>query len=64
MAALAALAGCAAVGLGLFASLRFDTPSGPSIVAAAAVLFAASLLPFSRLHRLFKRGRKRKGEAR
>jgi zinc transport system permease protein len=64
MAALAALAGCVAVGLGLFASLRFDTPSGPSIVAAAAVLFAASLLPFSRLHRLFERCRNRDGAAR
>jgi zinc transport system permease protein len=64
MAALAALAGCVAVGLGLFASLRFDTPSGPSIVAAAALLFAASLLPFSRLHGLFEGAKKGDGAAR
>jgi zinc transport system permease protein len=50
MAMLAALVGCAAVGLGLFASLRLDTPSGPSIVIAAALLFALGLLapPYSR----------------
>jgi zinc transport system permease protein len=52
MAALAAVVGCAAVGLGLFASLRLDTPSGPSIVMAAASLFAVSLLPLSRLYEL------------
>ncbi|MGZ9032825.1 MAG: metal ABC transporter permease [Rhodospirillales bacterium] len=57
MAVLAALAGCAAVGLGLFASLRLDTPSGPSIVVAAAALFAASLLPVSRLPGLFARAK-------
>ncbi|HYN39214.1 MAG TPA: metal ABC transporter permease [Rhodospirillales bacterium] len=57
MAVLAALAGCAAVGLGLFASLRLDTPSGPSIVVAAAALFAASLLPVSRLPSLFARAK-------
>ncbi len=45
MAVLAAIAGCLAVGLGLFASLRFDTPSGPSIVVAAAVIFSFGLLP-------------------
>jgi zinc transport system permease protein len=28
---------------GLFASLRWDTPSGPSIVVAATVLFALGL---------------------
>lgn len=43
MAALAAGAGALAVAAGLAASLAFDTPSGPSIVAAAAVLFALSL---------------------
>lgn len=40
MALIAALAGCAAVGLGLGASWYADTPSGPSIVAAAVALFA------------------------
>lgn len=43
MAVLAALAGAVAVAAGLAASLAFDTPSGPSIVAAAAVLFALSV---------------------
>jgi zinc transport system permease protein len=42
MAAGAALAGCLAVGLGLWCSLRWDTPAGPSVVVAAAALFAAS----------------------
>ena len=35
--------GCAAVGLGLWGSVAFDAPSGPSIVVAALVLFVASL---------------------
>lgn len=43
MALLAGLFGIAAVVGGLYASLAFDTPSGPSIVVAALVLFAASL---------------------
>jgi len=40
MAALASGLGCAAVGVGLWASLHWDTPAGPSIVVAAATLFA------------------------
>lgn len=40
MAALASVFGCAAVGLGLWASLRWDTPAGPSVVLAATLLFA------------------------
>ncbi len=40
MAALASLIGALAVLAGLAASLRFDTPAGPSIVAAATSLFA------------------------
>jgi zinc transport system permease protein len=39
MAALAAVAGALAVALGLGASLAWDTPAGPSIVVAAALLF-------------------------
>ncbi|WP_366557758.1 hypothetical protein [Albidovulum sp.] len=31
---------------GLWLSLLFDTPAGPSIVAAAAGLFGLSLIPF------------------
>jgi zinc transport system permease protein len=30
---------------GLFGSLTYDTPSGPSIVVAALILFILSLLP-------------------
>ena len=44
MAILAACAGVAAVVGGLFGSLHWDTPSGPSIVVAALVLFLASLM--------------------
>ena len=51
MAVLAALVGVAAVVGGLFGSLEWDTPSGPSIVVAAFVLFVASLLPAGRLLR-------------
>src|SRR5690606_36857750 len=42
MAALAAIGGVVAVVGGLYGSLRFDTPSGPSIVVAALVVFAAT----------------------
>jgi zinc transport system permease protein len=43
MAVLAAAVGVLAVALGLTASLRWDTPSGPSVVVAAFTLFLASL---------------------
>jgi zinc transport system permease protein len=43
MALLAAIAGMLAVALGLGASLAWDTPAGPSIVVAAALLFLVSL---------------------
>jgi len=43
MALIAAGLGMGAVALGLSGSLGFDTPAGPSIVAAAALIFAASL---------------------
>jgi zinc transport system permease protein len=53
MAMKAALVGAAAVVGGLFASLQLDTPSGPSIVVAAVVMFALSLaLPGNALSRL------------
>jgi zinc transport system permease protein len=48
MAVLASLIGAVAVVGGLFGSLRYDTPSGPSIVVAALILFVMSLLPFGR----------------
>jgi zinc transport system permease protein len=44
MALLAVLAGVLSVVLGLFGSLQWDTPSGPSVVVAAMVLFALALL--------------------
>ena len=46
MAVFASLGGALAVVAGLFGSLRFDTPSGPSIVGAALLLFLLSLLPY------------------
>jgi zinc transport system permease protein len=44
MAIGAVIIGAMAVVSGLFASLQWDTPSGPSVVAAAAFLFALSLM--------------------
>ncbi len=51
MAAIAAAIGGAAVVGGLFGSLEWDTPSGPSIVVAALAIFLASLLPLGPLAR-------------
>lgn len=49
MAVLAAAIGALAVIGGLFGSLEWDTPAGPSIVVAALCLFVLSILPiFSR----------------
>jgi zinc transport system permease protein len=45
MAVFASLIGAVAVVGGLFGSLTYDTPSGPSIVVAALILFILSLLP-------------------
>ena len=47
MAILAALIGVAAVVGGLFGSLQWDTPSGPTIVVAALALFVLSLTPIA-----------------
>jgi zinc transport system permease protein len=44
MAVLAAVAGVAAVVGGLYGSLAFDTPSGPSIIVAALALFIISVV--------------------
>ena len=44
MAVGAVAAGIASVAGGLFASAEFDTPSGPSIVVVALVLFAVTRL--------------------
>ena len=48
MAVAAALLGAAAVIAGIFGSMVFDTPSGPSIVAAASLMFAV-VFPLSLL---------------
>ena len=45
MAGLAAMIGAVSVVAGLFGSLEWDTPTGPSIVVAALLLFLLSLLP-------------------
>ena len=45
MAVFAAVLGAIAVLTGLFGSLQWDTPSGPSIVVAALILFVLSLTP-------------------
>ena len=46
MAAIAALIGAAAVGAGLWGSWQWDTPTGPSIVVAAFILFLlATVMP-------------------
>lgn len=45
MALIAALIGAASVVAGLFGSLEWDTPSGPSIVVAAMIFFIIGLLP-------------------
>jgi len=52
MAVLASLTGAVAVIAGLFGSLEWDTPSGPSIVVAAVLLFGLGLVvPALRLGR-------------
>lgn len=51
MAVFASLIGALAVVGGLFGSLHYDTPSGPSIVVAALLLFIFSLLPVGRANR-------------
>lgn len=45
MAALAALIGVIAVAAGVSASMLWDAPAGPAIVAAASLLFVLSLIP-------------------
>ena len=45
MALIAAVIGVVSVVAGLFGSLEWDTPSGPTIVVAALVLFLLALLP-------------------
>ena len=49
MAVLAALIGSASVFAGLFGSLEWDTPSGPSIVVASLLFFIVSISPLAGL---------------
>ena len=49
MAIIAALIGAMSVCFGLAGSMKWDTPSGPSIVVAAMVFFIASISPISTL---------------
>lgn len=56
MAVIASLLGCAAVAGGIWGSFTWDTPSGPSIVVAATLLFALGLV-LGELPRLAGRGR-------
>ena len=48
MALIAAAIGAGSVIRGLFGSLKWDTPSGPSIVVAALLFFIVGLLPVMR----------------
>jgi zinc transport system permease protein len=48
MVGLSSVAGVISVLLGMWASFRWDTPAGPSIVVAAMLLFLASI-PVGRL---------------
>ena len=45
MALFAAIFGALSVALGLFVSVTFDTPGGPSIVLILALIFAAAIFP-------------------
>ncbi|MCD2173362.1 iron chelate uptake ABC transporter family permease subunit [Rhizobium sp. C4] len=64
MAVVASLLGMVAVVGGLFGSLRFDTPSGPSIVVAALIIFLVSLLPFAQRKTIDQPGPGNRGESR
>jgi zinc transport system permease protein len=51
MAFLASIIGCLAVGAGLYGSFQWDTPTGPTIVVAACLIFILGLLSPERLRR-------------
>ncbi|GGB42854.1 membrane protein [Roseibium aquae] len=55
MALIAAGLGVLSVVAGLYGSLNFDTPSGPSIVVAAMVFFGLSLIPLPGKRRIWNR---------
>ena len=54
MVILSVIAGLLSVIIGLFSSLQFNTPSGPSIITAALILFCFSLIKFKKYSELKK----------
>ena len=54
MMLLSILGGLLSVLIGLFSSLEFNTPSGPSIITAALILFCLSLIKFKKYSELKK----------
>ena len=54
MVILSVIAGLLSVIIGLFSSLQFNTPSGPSIITAALILFCFPLIKFKKYSELKK----------
>ena len=54
MVMLSVIAGLLSVIIGLFSSLQFNTPSGPSIITAALILFCFTLIKFKKYSELKK----------
>ena len=54
MVILSVIAGLLSVIVGLFSSLQFNTPSGPSIITAALILFCFTLIKFKKYSELKK----------
>lgn len=60
MAIYAAFIGACSVIAGLYGSLNYDTPSGPSIVVATVIFFVISMLPWQKLKTVFPTTRDKK----
>ena len=54
MVFLSVVGGLLSVVIGLFSSLEFNTPSGPSIITASLILFCFSLIKFKKYSELKK----------
>ena len=54
MVFLSVVGGLLSVVIGLFSSLEFNTPSGPSVITAALILFCFSLIKFKKYSELKK----------
>ena len=52
MVILSIVGGIMSVSIGLFASLEFNSPSGPSIITAALILFLLSLINFRKSNKI------------